>query len=358
VLAAGDKGWEGSALSAKRITSQDVADLAGVSRTTVSLVLNDVQDIKISPATRQRVINAAEELGYVPDAAAQALASRRAQIIGFILTRQPHQIASDAFIPQILDGLLDVMHQYDMRLIIDIVEPEHQNEAYLQLVRAKRIDGFLLSGPRLGDSALKALEQDGFPTVLIGQLPDVEFCSVDIDNRAAARKAVAHLVNLGHRRIACITNAPKSYTAPVDRLAGYRLALEDAGIAYRPELVRYGNFTLESGYEQMGSLLASGEPFTAVFVASDTVALGAKAAILEHGLRVPRDIALVGFDDLPIAQYAAPPLTTIHLPVIELARQASEMLINILKGEQLACRHILLDAHLVIRQSCGATNHR
>jgi len=345
-------------LSAKRVTSQDVADLAGVSRTTVSLVLNDVQDIKISPATKQKVVEAAQELGYVPDAAAQALASRRAQIVGLILTRQPHQIASDAFIPQILDGLLDVMHQYDMRLIIDIVEPEHQSEAYLQLVRAKRIDGILLSGPRLGDHALKSLEDDGFPTVLIGQLPDVNFCSVDIDNRAAAGMAVAHLVNLGHQRIACITNAPKTYTAPVDRLAGYRLALEDAGIAYRPELVRFGNFTLESGYEQMANLLASGEPFTAAFVASDTVAMGAKSAILEKGLRIPDDIALVGFDDLPIAKFAEPPLTTVHLPVIELARQASAMLINILKGGSQACRHILLDTHLVIRRSCGATHNR
>jgi DNA-binding LacI/PurR family transcriptional regulator len=345
-------------LSAKRVTSQDVADLAGVSRTTVSLVLNDVQDIKISPATKQKVVEAAQELGYVPDAAAQALASRRAQIVGLILTRQPHQIASDAFIPQILDGLLDVMHQYDMRLIIDIVEPEHQSEAYLQLVRAKRIDGILLSGPRLGDHALKSLEHDGFPTVLIGQLPDVNFCSVDVDNRAAARMAVAHLVNLGHRRIACITNAPETYTAPVDRLAGYRLALEDAGIAYRPELVRFGNFTLESGYEQMNNLLASGESFTAAFVASDTVALGAKSAILKNGMHIPEDIALVGFDDLPIAEFAEPPMTTVHLPVIELARRASEMLINILKGEPQACKHIFLDTHLVIRRSCGATNNR
>ncbi|MBN1146780.1 MAG: LacI family DNA-binding transcriptional regulator [Anaerolineales bacterium] len=344
-------------MSTRRVTSQDVAELAGVSRTTVSLVLNDVQDIKISPATRQRVFQAVQDLGYVPDAAAQALASRRAQIIGLILTRRSHQIASDAFIPQILEGLLDVMHQYDMRLIVDIVEPEHQSQAYLQLVRSKRIDGILLSGPRSDDDALRTLEQDGFPTVLIGQLPGTGFCSVDIDNRAAARMAVAHLVNLGHRRIACITNAPIYYTAAADRLSGYQQALEAAGLPYDPGLVRYADFTMESGYERMRDLLDEGLPFTAAFVASDTVALGAKAAMLERGLRIPADIALVGFDDLPIAKYIDPPLTTVHLPVAELARQASEMLIRIREGEGQACENIILDAQLVIRKSCGASSH-
>jgi LacI family transcriptional regulator len=169
--------------------------------------------------------------------------------------------------------------------------------------------------------------------------------------------AVAHLVNLEHKRIACITNASASYTAAADRLAGYRQALEAAGLAYEPDLVRYADFTMESGYERMCSLLDGEASFTAAFVASDTVALGAKAAILEHGLRIPADIALVGFDDLPIAQYVEPPLTTVHLPVTELARRASEMLINIREGEEQVCENVILDAQLVIRKSCGAYSH-
>jgi len=206
-----------------RVTSQDVADAAGVSRTTVSLVLNDVKGIQISEDTRQRVIRAAKELAYVPDAAARALASRRAQIIGLVLVRSAKHITSDAFLTQVLENLLDVVHEHELRLLIDIIEPQHQKEAYLHLVRSKHIDGLILSGPRFDDEALSALEDHDFPTVLMGQLPGTGLCSVDVDNRKAACEAVEHLLQHGHQRIACITNAPLLYTAATDRLNGYRV---------------------------------------------------------------------------------------------------------------------------------------
>ena len=341
-------------MSAKRVTSKDVARAAGVSRTTVSLVLNNVQGIQISEETRQRVIETAQEMGYVPDAAARALASRHSQIIGLVLTRSPHHIASDGFLTQIIDGLLEACRQYGMRLLIDIVETKHQKEAYLQLVRAKRIDGIILSGPRFDDEALQALEEDGFPTVLMGQLPGKQFYSVDVDNRAAARMAVGHLLNLGHSRIACITNAPLSYTAASDRLEGYRDALLTAGLPYDESLVRFGHFDLDSGYTQMQGLLEVNPLPTALFVASDVVAIGAKAAIREHGLEIPGDIALVGFDDIPQARYVDPPLTTVHLPAFELARRASETLLQLIRGNRPSQKLVLLDTHLVIRGSCGS----
>ena len=183
-------------MSKKRVTSKDVAKLAGVSRSTVSFVLNDVKGMKISNDTRIKVKGAADELGYVPDAAAQALASRRSRIIGLILTRKPHHIASDAFITQILDGVLEIVHKNDLRLLVDIVEPEHQEEAYTEMVRAKRIDGILLSGPRFDDDALMVLGEEGFPTVLIGQLPGPTFYSVDVDNFSAAvfYHVVGHMI--------------------------------------------------------------------------------------------------------------------------------------------------------------------
>jgi DNA-binding LacI/PurR family transcriptional regulator len=338
----------------KRVTSQDVADLAGVSRTTVSLVLNDVQGIKISPATRHRVIKAARELGYVPDAAAQALVSRRSHSVGLILTRSPHHIASDAFLTQILDGLIEVTHQHDMGLIIDIIEPQHQAQVYLQMARAKRIDGILLSGPRIDDEALQVLEEDGFPTVLLGQLPGTDFCSVDVDNRAAAKQAVAHLLKLGHTRIACLTNASPTYTAAADRLQGYKDALNEWGVAFDRELVRFGDFDTQSGYHEMSVLLDRDLSFSAAFVASDTVALGAKAAISERGLTIPANIALVGFDDLSFSRYLNPPLTTVHLPAVDLARRAAEMMIQLLDTGMSACRQVLLDTRLIVRESCGA----
>ena len=341
----------------KRVTSQDVAERAGVSRTTVSFVLNNVAGVQISEATRKRVLEAAEEMGYVPDAAARALASRRAQIIGLVLTRSPHHIASDAFITPLLDELIDVVRRHGLRMMIDIIEPQHQKEAYLELIRAKRIDGILLSGPRLDDEALKTLEEDGFPTVLMGQLSGTKFCWVDIDNRKAAKMAVSHLVKLGHSHIACITNADVSYTAAADRMTGYRQALKDAGLSFDQNLVRYGDFDMDSGFRQMESLLDSGSSFTAAFIASDTVALGAKAAIRKKGLRVPKDISLVGFDDLPFARYMDPPLTTVNLPIADLAREAGEMLVNILNNKKPGCQRKLLNTKLVIRASCGTKNN-
>jgi DNA-binding LacI/PurR family transcriptional regulator len=339
---------------ANRVTSQDVADAAGVSRTTVSLVLNKVKGAQISEETRRRVVESAKRLGYVPNAAARALASRRAQIFGLLLTRQPHHIASDMFISQILDGLIEIVRKNDMRLLIDIVQPEHQEVAYLDLVRAKRIDGLILSGPRSDDKALHVLVQEGFPTVLIGQLPGTDFYSVDVDNRGAAQTAVNHLISLGRDRIACITNAQPSYTASVERLWGYRDALMAAGIPFDEKLVRYGDYDLESGFNQMDDLLSNHVRFDAAFVASDTVALGAIAAIHKHGLRVPDDIALVGFDDVPLARYASPPLTTIHLPALELSRLAAETLIKLLRGIKIKQKQVILETHLVIRESCGA----
>lgn len=341
-------------LSTKRVTSQDVARRAGVSRTTVSLVLNNVAGFQVSEETRQRVIEAASSLGYVPDAAAQALASRRAQMIGLFLSREPHYIASDAYIAQFLDGLIETVRDNGMRVMIDIVKPEHQKEAYLQLVRAKQIDGLILSGPRFDDEALDALDETGFPTVLNGQIPGTKFCSVDVDNRVAAEVAVQHLVGMGHQRIACITNAPVSYTAALDRLRGYRIALEKAGIASDEDLVRYGDFDPQSGYAQMKSLLKVKPRPSAVFVASDVVAVGVMSAIQEEGLRIPGDIALVGFDDVPFARYLQPALTSVHLPAFELARSACLLLLQLIRREQPAERQVLLDTHFVVRKSCGA----
>lgn len=341
-------------LTANRVTSQDVADRAGVSRTTVSLVLNNAPNAQISQNTRQRVLDAINELNYVPDAAAKALASRQSQTIGLLLIRTPHQIASDTFLTQTLDALIQSIHHAGMRLLIDIIEPRHQKETYLHMVRAKRIDGILLSGPRYDDEALTALQEANFPTVLLGQIPGSWFSCVDVDNRAAAFTAVAHLLKLGHSRIACITNAPLTYTAAIERLQGYRHALEEAGIPYDESLVRYGEFDCESGYCQMSSLLESKVSFTAAFVASDTLAFGAQAALREHGLRVPQDVALVGMDNLPVARFTDPPLTTVHLPAIELARHAAEMLFQIMQEHQPEQRQVILDTHLVVRESCGA----
>ena len=335
----------------KRTTSQDVADLAGVSRTTVSFVLNNAKGMNISPETRQKVLQAAESLNYVPNASAQALASRRTKAIGLVMTRSPHHIATDAFLPQIIGGLMDVVKERKLRLLFESVEVEHQDRAYLELARAKHIDGMILLTPRIDDAGLKKLAQVDIPTVLMGELNGTDLYSVDVDNRRAAQQAVEYLLSLGHTQIACISNASQNLTSASDRVLGYKDALRSAGIRIDDRLIRYGDFDPASGYRQMRSLLAD-RSFTAAFVASDNVAIGAKAALREAGLRIPENISLVGFDDIPWAQYSDPPLTTIRLPAQRLAQTSCVVLMDLLQGKEPPTRRLILDTELIVRKSC------
>ena len=340
-------------LQRKRVTSKDVAEKVGVSRTTVSLVLNDVQGTQISPETRQKVIDAANELGYVPDATAQALVSRRTKAIGLVLTRTQHHIATDAFLPKIISGLLTTAKKHNIRILVDWVETEHQESVYFELARTKRIDGMILSTPRLNDKALKALETSDIPTVMMGSIAGSELPFVDVDNTKAAEKATSYLVGLGHRDIACISNAPAEYTAAPERVAGFKNALSKMSIPVKEKLICYADFDPESGYECMKSLLQSGEIFSAVFVASDNVAIGAKAALREAGMHIPDDISLIGFDDIPWAKYSDPPLTTIQLPAEALAQSACTLLLDLINDNRSQIQHqIILDTELIIRKSC------
>jgi len=335
----------------RRVTSQDVADLAGVSRTTVSFVLNNVHRFSIRPETVEKVRLAAQQLGYYPNASAKALASNQTKNIGLILTRSPEYIASDTFLPQILSGTLDVVKQHSLSLLVEWVEPGQQLETYLELTRAHHIDGMILMTPRTDDTGIKALEEVDIPVVVMGNIPESTLHSVDVDNLGAAREAVEHLISLGHRQIACITNAALPYTSAVQRLNGYCQALEASGIPYDSDLVREGDFETQSGYEQMKSLLDSGKKFSAVFVASDALALGAYHAIRESGLTIPEDISLVGFDDLPLSSFISPALTTVRMPARKIAQDSCYLLMRLMKRDFPESRMISLPTTLIIRDS-------
>ncbi len=335
----------------RRVTSQDVADLAGVSRTTVSFVLNDVHRFSIRPETAEKVRLAAQQLGYYPNASATALASNQTKNIGLILTRSPEYIASDTFLPQILSGTLDVVKQHSLSLLVEWVEPGQQLETYLELTRAHHIDGMILMTPRTDDTGIKALEDADIPVVVMGYIPQSTLHSVDVDNLGAAQEAVEHLISLGHRQIACITNAALPYTSAVQRLDGYRQALETAKIPYDPALVREGDFETQSGYKQMKSLLDSGKKFSAAFVASDALAFGAYNAIREAGLSVPDDISIVGFDDIPLSSYISPTLTTVRLPARKIAQDSCYLLMRLMKRDFPESRMISLPTTLIIRDS-------
>lgn len=345
-------------VSRSHVTQRRVAEEAGVSRTTVSLVLNNVPDAHISAPTRQRVLDAAERLDYYPDAAARRLASGKTRTIALVWHRAPDRTYRDSFLPGLLDGISRAARRYAYQVLFRPVAVDDPNGAYLELVRGRHTDGLVLSGPRSDDDRLRLLKAEGFPLVLHGRVPGTEIASVDVDNAQGAMTAVNHLLGLGHRRIGMITNAPIVYTASQQRLEGYRRALEEADIAYDDGLVREGNFDEESGYGAVIDLLTLDEPPSAVFIASDMVAIGALRALQEKGISVPGEIAIVGFDDITAARFITPALTTVHVPTFGLGWGAAELLIRIIEGDHPHEIHVELDTELVVRESCGASVRR
>jgi DNA-binding LacI/PurR family transcriptional regulator len=338
-------------LAERRVTSQDVADLAGVSRTTVSFVLNNDTRFSIRPETQLKVHDAAAKLGYVPNASARALASNQAKAIGLIMTRDTRYISSDVFLPQIIGGLLDSVKLFGISLLIEWVEPGQQLQTYHKLTGAKHIDGMILTISRDDDIGLNMLEKADIPVVLMGTVPNCKLPSVDIDNTASARKAVDHLLKLGHQQIACITDAQLPYSSASQRLNGYKQALASAGINFDESLVRYGDFDAESGYKAMQSLLQKKAEFSAVFAGSDNISFGAMEAAREAGLDIPGDLSFVGHDDIPLARFAQPPLTTIRVPAAEIARQSCQLLLELLADNLAPRENIWLETELIIRRS-------
>jgi LacI family transcriptional regulator len=334
-------------MQTRRAKSKDVAALAGVSPTTVSFVLNERADANISEQTRRRVRAAAEQLGYHPHASARGLAGGRSHTLGLVLRQSPEQVAEDALLAETLRGLSAAARAARYRVL---VEPLADSDGtYADLFRSRGTDGLVVSGPRVDDAELGALVRDGAPVVIQGSLPGVEIASVDVDNVAAARAATTHLIELGHRVIGCITNASFQYAAARERRDGYQEALRDAGLPVDDELVVEANFHAASGRRAMAALLAR-EDLTAVFVGSDVVAFGAMAAVREARLRIPEDISFAGFDDIPLAAYFDPPLTTVHLPAHELGRAAGMALLDRINGRPVEKRTVL-PTELIVRSS-------
>jgi LacI family transcriptional regulator len=321
--------------------------MARVSRTTVSFVLNERAGVKIPDETRRRVLDAAATLDYYPNSVARQLARGASRTIGLVLRQSPEQVANDGLLAETLRGLSSAARAADHRVLVETLVPGEGS--YANLVRSGRTDGLIVSGPRYDDEELVELARDGFPVVIQGSLPGLDVPSVDVDNEAGARLAVEHLLALGHRRIACITNAPTAYTAASERVAGYREALAAAGIDEEPGMIAEGAFDAQSGHRAMADILSRSTP-DAIFVASDVVAIGAIAGLREAGLSVPGDVSVVGFDAIPLAAYLDPPLTTISLPAHDLGRAAGRALLDRIAGRPVAGR-TLLPTELIVRAS-------
>jgi LacI family transcriptional regulator len=341
----------------RRVTSRQVAERAGVSQTTVSFVLNNVERANISEETRQRVLNAAGELGYVPDSAARSLARGRSSNIGLILV-QPHEhIFTDQYVSNIIMGINSVIRQRGFRLLIEVVADDSPPDTLGNLAQGKEVAGMIVVVyfPRPEQLLkLKSLANEGFPIVMLGH-PSNDFYAVIGDYFAGVRQAVNHIISLGHQRIACIPYGPLNNDRhAAKRLRVYREMLESHGLVYDENLIRCGNYNPESGFQAMKALLQVQPRPTALFAMNDAMAFGAMTAIQDSGLHVPDDIAVVGFDDIPLAAYTTPALTTINAHDVEQGAHAGDLLAALIDGQMPPENHIMLEPSLIIRSSCGA----
>jgi len=335
------------------ITTHDIAREAGVSRTTVSYVLSNRPGISVSPKTRKRVLATARKLGYVPNSAAEMLVTGRSRSIGLVLSR-PELISVDGFIPIMIYGLNEVCRERGYRLSMEAVHDPPGGDDYLDLAKSKRIDSMIVINPRKGDSALRKVIESKFPVLVWGSSERPQESAIATKEGQASRQVTSHLISLGHRRIAHIGHASLEYVAVHRRLEGYRAALRAAKLPFDEALFVEGDFTSYSGYRAMKRILASNAHPTALFAGNDTIAGGAMLAIREAGLSIPEDFAVVGYDDLPIAAYACPPLTTVRTHAFEQGKLLAEAAIGLMDKERIGSQQDVLPLELIIRESCGA----
>jgi LacI family transcriptional regulator len=338
----------------RRVTTHDIAREAGVSRATVSHVLNKHPRISLNIKTRERVLETARKLGYVPNSAAQMLVTGRSRTVGLILSR-PDLIAVDAFVPSMIYGLNEACHNQGYRLLLESIHDASGEDCYLDLAKSRRIDGLIVINPREGDVALRKVIESKFPLVVFGSSGHPQENSIGTRDGEASCRATRHLISLGHRLIAHISYAPLIYLPARGRFEGYRAALRKAGIRFEKRLFAEGDFTCESGYNAMKQILASGVTPTALFAGNDTLAIGAMMAVREAGFSIPDDFAVVGYDDIPGAAFANPPLTTIASQPCEQGKLVGEAAIALVEGKKIGRQVNALRLELTIRESCGAT---
>lgn len=305
------------------VNIRDVAAAAGVSAATVSRVLNpDAAAYPVRPETRERVLEAIERLRYRPNDLARALLHRRTNVAGLIVPD-----ISNPYYPEVARGIEDAASEAGWRVVLCNTDRDiEKTTTYLDTLIKTRADGIIVVGGSTGEAlAPNIFEPYDTRIVLVGR-HELPYPSVQIDNVEAAGAATAHVLRLGHRRVAFLGGPHASRTVQ-DRLAGYRQALEGAGVAFAERLVREGDFQEASGYAAAGDLLSLSSPPTAIVAANDRMAFGAHAAAVDHGLRVPEDLSLVGFDDVSLASYLRPALTTVAIPSYEIGKRAMEILL-------------------------------
>jgi LacI family transcriptional regulator len=335
-------------------TIKDIAQVAGVSVTTVSRALNGYSDV--NEKTRQKIVTVARELNYSPNTLARGLVMQKSKTIGLLVSGISRESVKDNFSFEVLCGVNERASTLGYDLILFNTNTMMQREkTYTQLCRERRVDGAIIQGIKKEDPYLKEVVESDIPCVLV----DIPVHSssvgyVTTDNALGARKAVEHLVSLGHQYIGMINGYEDAFVSQ-ERFTGFRQALHESQISFRPEWVVSGDFQEKKAEEKALNLLTQHKEITAIFCASDLMALGALKACKKLGLHVPKDISIVGYDNIVLASYSSPNLTTIGQEVYQIGYEAADLLIEMLEGKETNMKRYL-DTKLIVREST-AKNH-
>ncbi|KAA0227620.1 LacI family transcriptional regulator [candidate division KSB1 bacterium] len=329
------------------VTIKEVAKKAGVSTATVSRVFNNVGPV--DEETRRRVKEVAQALHYTPNAVGRSLSTKRTDAIGLILPDLHGE-----FFSEVIRGADQIAQQHRFHLLVSSSHTTRQELAEVLQVMRGRVDGLIIMSPQIDAHTLQTNLPKSLPLILLNcHVGDDSFDAMNIDNVAGAQEMVRHLLSHGHRYIAIIKGTEKNLDAE-GRLQGYRQALQEARAEYHESFEMTGDFTEASGYDAVKRLLDLNPRPTAIFSSNDSMALGALSALREHDVSVPGEMALAGFDDIPIARYLSPALATVHVPIYDLGAAAMQKLIHSFTEKNNHVRkHALVPTHLVLRESCG-----
>ena len=332
---------------------EDIAQLAGVSRSTVSRVVNN--DPRVSSVVRTRVLRIIAEHNYHPNSAARSLASRQSRIFGLLIPQAIYSIFGDPWFPPMIEGCMTACRTADYSLMLfmessnDLPSVERLIE---RTVHTRHIDGLVISASLENDILSDRLAAEQFPSIVIGRDTEQRFSFVDIDNRGAARLATEHLLSHGYRHVAAIVG-PRSMVTAEDRLLGFFDALTDASLDPTSAPVRFGNYQEREAYCQAIELLTSASPPEAIFVASDSMAWGVLTAARSLHLRIPGDLAVIGFDGIQLERNDREGLSSIRQPAQQLGSRAVELLICLVAHHQHSPVQEWLPVELVLNTSCG-----
>ena len=330
------------------VTLEQVAQVAHVSRATVSRVVNG--DHRVGEPVRLAVEAAVKELGYIPNRAARSLVTRRSDSIAVVIPEPTSQVFGDPFFPRLLRGISDALAAEELQLVLLMPQGRPDERRVERYLSAGHTDGVLLVSLHGMDPLPADLQARGIPVVVGGRPPAAGITYVDVDNHGGAAIASRHLLDAGRRAVASIAG-PQDMAPGADRLAGYRESLAEAGRGADDRLVEIADFTLEGGRAAMERLLKRAPDIDAVFVASDLMAVGALAALHSAGRAVPADVAVIGFDDSPLAGTTQPSLSSVRQPIEEMGREMTRLLLRSVRRQPDAPRRVILDTSLVVRES-------